>query len=150
MKIQGEYTFNGTQQAVWHLLLDPQVLRKAVPGVQEWEEVGPNQYRATLKIGLAAVSGVYHGTVAAEDLQPIDHFTLAVQGSGPLGQIEGRGNVDLAGDGEQTLMRYAGDVQVGGTIAGVAQRMLPGVSKFFIDQGLKSLARTLAERQQVS
>jgi hypothetical protein len=45
-------------------------------------------------------------------------------------------------------MEYVGEVEVGGALAGVAQRVLPGVAKWFIDQGLKSMARILAERQK--
>ncbi len=150
MKVQGQYLFDGPRQAVWDMLLDPDVLQHAVPGVQEWQEIGPHEYRTTLKVGLAAVKGTYSGTVTQRDLQSPERFTIVVQGKGPLGQLTGQGEVNLAAQGEQTLMEYRGDLQVGGTLAGVGQRVLPGVSKYFIDQGLKSLARTLATRQAAS
>jgi carbon monoxide dehydrogenase subunit G len=148
VKIQGQYVFDGTRQEVWDLLLDPEVLRRAVPGVQSWEEVGPHEYRATLKIGVAAVSGTYSGTVAAGDLRPPEHMVLRMDGSGKQGFIKGQGTVDLSEQGQQTLMVYAGDLQVGGALAGAAQRVLPGVAKWFIDQGLKSLAGQLPARRQ--
>ncbi len=45
-----------------------------------------------------------------------------------------------------TTLRYNGDVQVGGPIARVGQRLIEGAAKLLINQGLKTLAKR-AERQ---
>jgi carbon monoxide dehydrogenase subunit G len=148
MKLQGKFVFHGQRRDVWNLLIDPEVLRNAVPGVEEWEEVGPHEYRAVLKVGLAAVKGTYEGKVAETDLVEHESFHLILEGSGKLGQIKGTGDARLSTQEDKTLMEYVGEVEVGGALAGVAQRVLPGVAKWFIDQGLKSMARILAERQK--
>ncbi len=149
MRIEGRFRFDGSQQEVWELLLDPEVLKTALPGVKEWKEVGPHEYEVTMKVGIAAVSGTYSGKMAARDLQAPRHLRLTMEGGGVLGFVKGEGNIDLAEDDGKTVMEYGGEVQVGGTLAAVGQRMLSGVAKLLIDQGLKSLARRLKERQEV-
>jgi hypothetical protein len=43
-------------------------------------------------------------------------------------------------------MKYRAEVQVGGTIAGVGQRLLDSVSKRMAKQGLEALNRALGAR----
>jgi carbon monoxide dehydrogenase subunit G len=148
MRIEGRFRFEGSQQEVWDLLLDPEELKVALPGVKEWKEVGPYEYEVTMKVGIAAVSGTYSGKMVALDLQEPRAFKLAMEGGGPLGFVKGEGNADLAEESGKTVMSYAGEVEVGGTLAAVGQRMLSGVAKLLIDQGLKTMARRLKERRQ--
>ncbi len=148
MKVEGRFVFDASRAEVWDLLMDPDVLRGAIPGVQEWRETGPDEYEATMKIGIAAVSGTYHGRVAAVDQVAPERYTLRVEGSGGPGFIKAEGHVRLTEEpGPRTVMEYDGDAQVGGTLAGIGQRMLPGVAKLIIGQGLKSMARQLATRR---
>ena len=44
-----------------------------------------------------------------------------------------------------TKVTYAADVQVGGLIAGVGQRLLGGVSKMMLDQFFTRMTELLAE-----
>ncbi len=58
--------------------------------------------------------------------------------------MKGEGTVDLEPQGDRTLLRWSGDIQVGGLIAGVGQRMLGGVGKMLIGQFFKCLEQQLA------
>ena len=49
-------------------------------------------------------------------------------------------------DGPPTLMKYEGELQVGGKLAGVGQRMIETVSKSMTRQGLESLNAALQAR----
>jgi len=57
--------------------------------------------------------------------------------------MKGEGIVDLEPQGEGTLVKWTGDVQVGGLMAGVGQRMLGGVGKMLIGQFFKCLEQHL-------
>jgi hypothetical protein len=48
----------------------------------------------------------------------------------------------------KTLMLYDGDMQVGGRIAGVGQRLIDTASRSMIGQGLESLNNALQARMQ--
>ena len=52
---------------------------------------------------------------------------------------------ELAAQGNQTLLTYDADTQVGGLIANVGQRMISGVAKMIINQALKKLEEELAQ-----
>ena len=134
MKLEGTYTFNAPQDVVYKLLLDPAALKACMPGCERLEQTSPDVFEATMKVGVASVKGTFTGKVQIKDRQPPRAFTMTVEGSGTIGFMKGEGKVELAGQEGKTEVKWAGDAQVGGLIAGVGQRMIGGVSKMMIGQ----------------
>ncbi|NJM05695.1 carbon monoxide dehydrogenase subunit G, partial [Candidatus Gracilibacteria bacterium] len=147
MRIAGNYTFEATREEVWSALNDPEVLARTIPGCQRLEQVGEDEYDSTLKVGLQAVRGVYTGRVKIHDQHPPEGYRISVNGKGSNGFLQGEGQVGLRVDGENTILDYGGEAQVGGTIASVGQRLLDGAAKSLINQSLKALAAQIAERR---
>jgi carbon monoxide dehydrogenase subunit G len=134
MKVEGVYSFQGPPQKVWDLLLDPESLRACIPGVETLTETSPDHWDAVMRVGVAAIKGTYKGKVAIVDKQPPQAYTLEVEGSGGPGFVKGTAKITLEPDGDNTQVRVDGDGQVGGMLAGVGQRMLPGVAKMLMNQ----------------
>src|SRR5438105_941642 len=135
MKVEGTYTFPGQPQQVWELLLDPESLRTCIPGVESLTETAPDHWDTVMKVGVAAIKGTYKGKIAIIDKQEPTVYTLQVEGSGGPGFVKGTARISLESDGgEATTVRVDGDGQVGGMLAGVGQRMLPGVAKMLMNQ----------------
>ncbi|MBI3329983.1 MAG: carbon monoxide dehydrogenase subunit G [Nitrospinae bacterium] len=134
MKVSGTYLLKASRERVWQLLTDPACLKACLPGCESLEASGPDQYQAVLTVGIAAVKGKYTGTVILSEKQPPRHFTLQVEGKGSPGFMKGIGVLELAEEADGTKVMYQGDVQVGGPIAGVGQRLLDGVSKMLVGQ----------------
>ncbi|MFN8470603.1 MAG: carbon monoxide dehydrogenase subunit G [Anaerolineae bacterium] len=147
MKISGSYTFNAPQDEVWALLMDPNAIAKAIPGVDHFEPVGDNTYEAQLKLGLGAVSGQYSGRISLSDIESPTHYKMTIGGKGQRGFVNASGTVDLVGQEAITLVNYVGDAALGGQLAGVSQRLMEGAAKTIINQGFKSLDSQLAERR---
>ncbi|MFN8481573.1 MAG: carbon monoxide dehydrogenase subunit G [Anaerolineae bacterium] len=147
MKISGSYTFNAPQDEVWALLMDPNAISKAIPGVDHFEPVGDNVYEAQLKLGLGAVSGQYSGRITLTDIEAPTHYKMTIGGKGQRGFVNASGTIDLVAQDERTLCNYAGDAALGGQLAGVSQRLMEGAAKTIIAQGFKSLDGQLAERR---
>src|SRR5438270_8186111 len=139
MKVEGAYTFPGEPQQVWDLLLDPESLRSCIPGVETLTETGPDHWDAVLKVGVAAIKGTYKGKVAIVEKQLPTMYTLQVEGSGGPGFVKGSAKISLEGIGDTTSVKVEGDGQVGGMLAGVGQRMLPGVAKMLMNQFFECL-----------
>ena len=139
MKIEGSYTFNAPRQRVWEVMLDPQVLAKAIPGCESLTEIGPDQFEAVMKVGVAAVKGTYKGKVSIKDKQPPSHYILSGEGSGGPGFMQGDMAMDLEESNGQTVLKYSTDAKVGGLIASIGQRMLGGVAKMMADQFFKRI-----------
>jgi hypothetical protein len=139
MKLDGTNTLPAPVETVWNTINDPEALRRCTPGLKELTPDGPDRYKATLSIGIAAVKGTYAGTLTITDKQAPKHYKIVLEGSGGAGFMRGEGTVDLEPQGNETLLRWVGDIQVGGLIAGVGQRMLSGVGKMLIGQFFKCL-----------
>jgi len=139
VKIEGSYTFNAPRARVWDVLLDPKVLAQCLPGCEGLKELSPDQYEATMKVGIAAVKGSYKGKVAIKDRQPPSHYVLSGEGSGGPGFMQGDVAIDLEESNGQTVLKYSADAKVGGLIASIGQRMLGGVAKMMVEQFFKKI-----------
>jgi uncharacterized protein len=147
MKVEGVYTFPGPAEKVWDLLLDPESLRSCIPGVETLTETSPDHFDAVMRVGVAAIKGTYKGKVGIIDKQPPTMYTLQVEGSGGPGFVKGTAKVTLEPSGEGTTVKVEGDGQVGGMLAGVGQRMLPGVAKMLMNQFFECLIARLGAQQ---
>jgi hypothetical protein len=147
MKLEGEYVFNGPREEVWNLVRDPEVLSTALPGTQSLNKVNENEYEGTMNVRVGPVAGAFSGRLVVADEVPPESYTLTVDGKGAPGFAKGTGHVQLMdrGDGT-TLMKYEGDVQIGGKLASVGQRMVDTVSKSMVRQGLDALNKALEAR----
>jgi carbon monoxide dehydrogenase subunit G len=141
VEISGEHRFKAPRDKVWELLLDPAALKAAMPGCERMEETGPEKYDITLKVGIAAIKGTYQGTVEVADKQPMDSFRLVVDGGGKPGKVLGDATMTLTMDGEETLVKYKGDVRAQGAIARLGSRLLGGAAKLMIGQFFKSMEK---------
>jgi carbon monoxide dehydrogenase subunit G len=149
VKLGGEYLFDGPREAVWDIVRDPEVLATALPGTQSLEQVSENQYAGKMHVRIGPVSGVFSGKIVVSDEVPPESCTLSVEGKGAPGFGKGTGHVQLSEqEGDKTLLRYDGEMQVGGRIAGVGQRLIDTASRSMINQGLESLNNALKAQQQ--
>jgi uncharacterized protein len=143
MKIEGAHDIPAPRQKVWDAFLDPDQLRQAIPGCEKLEALGNDEFRATMKIGIAAVKGTFDGKVKIIDKQPPTSYRMTVEGSGGPGFVRGDTVITLSDIPEGTRVSYSADVQIGGLIAGVGQRMLGGVSKMLADQFFNRMSQLL-------
>jgi carbon monoxide dehydrogenase subunit G len=134
MKLEGTYEVPAPRTKVWEAFLDPKVLKKAIPGCEKLEAVGPDEYKATMKIGVGGVKGTFEGKVKLSDKQPPDSYKMSAEGSGGPGFIRSETLITLSDHDGGTRVTYSSDVQVGGLIASVGQRLLGGVSKIMADK----------------
>ena len=147
MNLEGEHVFRGPRQDVWEMFYDPTVLASALPGTQKLDKVSENEYNGTINMRIGSVSGSFSGKLTVSDEKPPESCTLTVDGRGAPGFAKGVGHVTFIDQGDgTTLMKYTGEVTIGGTLASVGQRMIDSVSKSMIRQGFESLDKALAAR----
>jgi carbon monoxide dehydrogenase subunit G len=137
VKVAGDYALSIPRERAYALLQDPEILARCIPGCEGLEKVGPDEYTMKMKMALAAVSGSFNGKVQITDQQPPTSFRLTVEGSGKIGWMKGTGLLTLT---ENTNVHYDGDVQVGGTIAAVGQRLMDTSAKMLIKRFFDKLA----------
>jgi len=144
MKISGTHTLPAAQDHVYNLLLDPVVLARCMPGCESLDPIAENEYAMRLKMVLASVSGLFDGKVRVADTNPPASFRLIVEGSGKIGFMKGDGLLNLSSVDTQTTVRFDGDVQIGGTIAAVGQRLVDATAKMLIKRFFERLSAEAA------
>jgi len=146
MRLEGDYTFAAPRAAVWEALMDPAVLAGALPGGEQLERVGENDYQAAMNVKVGPVQGRFVGKIALTDITPLQQYTMKVDGQGAPGYVAGEGTLLFEDVEGGTLLRYGGDVQVGGRIAGVGQRLIESTAKSMTRQGLAALDQMIQAR----
>ena len=134
MELSGEHTFEAPRERVWTFLLDPATLRSCLPGCERLDEIGPDEYQATMKIGVAAIRGVYQGRVKIADKVEPESYTMRIEGKGPAGQISGDGRLRLIDEGGQTRVEWTGNANIRGTLARVGARMMQPAASMIVGQ----------------
>jgi len=139
MKIEGTHTIEAPRERVFAALTDPAVLQRCIPGCEQMEKSGDNRYNAKLTAGVGPVKGVFTATVSLSELVPPEHYKLIVEGKGQPGFVNGTGDLNLKDAGNATEIQYTGEVNVGGLIASVGQRMIQSTAKLLAGRFFKAL-----------
>lgn len=134
MKIEGRTRIPAARAIVWERLLDPQALARSIPGCEKIEPNADGSYLAELKVGIAAVKGSYHSRIEILDQVPPEHYRMKVEGHGTGGFMKGEGTLTLSEEATETMINYSGEVQVGGVIASVGQRLILAAAKQIVNQ----------------
>lgn len=111
-----------------------------MPGCESLDKIDDNEYRMKMKMALASLSGNFDGKVRITEQSPPNSFKLMVEGSGKVGFMKGEGVLKFAPKDAGTDVSYEGDVQVGGTIAAVGQRLIDGTAKMMIKRFFDKIA----------
>jgi len=139
MKIEGKQQIDASRTRVYESLINPEVLQRTIPGCERLEKTGENTFATTIRAGVGSIKGVFNGSVKLQDLRAPEHFRMVVEGKGQPGFLKGLGDLDLEAHGDTTIVNYTGDVQVGGTIASVGQRMILASVKMMATQFFTAL-----------
>jgi carbon monoxide dehydrogenase subunit G len=129
MKIEGSHKIQAPRERVFQALTDPAILQKCIPGCEELQKTAENQYIAKLSAGVGSIKSVFTAAISLDELTPPSHYKLIIEGKGQPGFVKGSGSFDLEEQDGSTEVKYSGDVNVGGLIASVGQRMLQGAAK---------------------
>lgn len=143
MKVDGSFTFEAPVERVWAVLLSPDSLRSCIPGCEAMTATAEGHWDVTMKVGVGMVRGTYKGKIRLSDQVENKSYKLLVEGSGGPGFVRGEALVELEAAGANTQVAVHGDGQVGGTVAGVGQRMLGGVAKMLMGQFFDCLKKQL-------
>jgi 2-furoyl-CoA dehydrogenase large subunit len=142
MRGEGEARVSAPPEAVWAMLLDPDVLASLIPGSHGVQKLSATHFRADVTLGIGPVKGRYKADIQLSDLDPPHATTLSGSVTGALGHGGGTGRITLAPDDRGgTVISYIYEAAVGGKVAAVGGRLLDGASRVIIGQFFAALAR---------
>ena len=133
MKLSGSYQINLKKQRVWEALNDPEILKKAIPGCEEFIKNSDTEFtaKATNKIGPFNAS--FTGDIELGDLDPPHSYKISGSGNSPVGFASGEATVKLEDHENGTKLVYEVQANVGGKIAQVGSRLIDMTAKKMAD-----------------
>ena len=135
MQLTGEYRIPAPRKRVWEMLNDPDVLRASIPGCESLEAEGSDKFKAKVTAKVGPVKATFNGEVTLEDLNPPESYRIVGEGKGGVaGFAKGGADINLAEDGEETLLSYTVDAQVGGKLAQIGGRLIDSTARKMADQ----------------
>ena len=133
MKLSGSYQINLPKEKVWEALNDPEILKQAIPGCEEFIKNSETEFtaKATNKIGPFNAS--FTGDVELKDLNPPNSYKITGSGNSPVGFASGEASVKLEDENGGTKLIYEVQANVGGKIAQVGARLIDMTAKKMAD-----------------
>ena len=133
MKLSGSYQINLEKQKVWEALNDPEILKQAIPGCEEFTKNSDTEFtaKATNKIGPFNAS--FTGDIELGELNPPNSYKISGSGNSPVGFASGEATVKLEDHENGTKLVYNVEANVGGKIAQVGSRLIDMTAKKMAD-----------------
>ena len=139
MNLDGSAVLHADPERVWSVITDPAVLARTIPGVESLEQVGDDEYKMNVTVGVGAIRGTYAGDVRLADKQHPRSYVMHASGAGGPGNVRATVTINLEEHADGTALTYSADAVVGGPVAGVGQRMISGVAKRMAGQFFKAI-----------
>lgn len=112
---------------VWAALLDPEVLKAAVPGCEELSGTVAEGYEAAVVQKVGPVKARFTGLVTFANIVEGQSLTLHGEGKGgAAGFAKGEAQVTIEPEGAGTKLTYAVEAKVGGKLAQLGSRIIDG------------------------
>ena len=133
MKLSGSYQINLEKQKVWEALNDPKILKKAIPGCEEFKKNSETKFTATATNKIGPFNATFTGDIELKDLNPPNSYKITGSGNSPVGFASGEAIVTLEDFSDGTKLKYIVEANVGGKIAQVGSRLIGMTAKKMAD-----------------
>ncbi len=129
MEFKGDVAIQAPREKVYAFLTDPNQVTQCAPGLQSVEIIDEDHFKCTVKAGVGMIKGTFNFDITFQERTEPSHATIVAAGKMPGSAVSMTSTMDLSdADGGGTLMQWASQVRVSGTIAGVGARLMGGVA----------------------
>ena len=133
MKLSGSYQINLSKEKVWEALNDPEILKQAIPGCEEFTKNSDTEFTATATNKIGPFNASFTGDIELTDLDPPNSYKITGSGNSPVGFASGEATVKLEDNEKGTNLIYEVQANVGGKIAQVGSRLIDMTAKKMAD-----------------
>ena len=133
MKLSGSYQINLEKQKVWEALNNPEILKKSIPGCEEFSKDSDTEFTATAKNKIGPFNASFTGTIELKDIDAPNSYKITGSGNSPVGFASGEAEVKLEESKGGTKLVYIVEATVGGKIAQVGSRLIDMTAKKMAD-----------------
>ena len=130
MTMTGEVQLDASREKVWDKLNDPEILKQCVPGCEQLDRIGDNEFQAVATVKVGPVKARWKGKIKLSDFDPPTSYRITGEGEGGVaGFAKGGAVVSLADKDGGTLLSYNVEAQIGGKLAQLGQRLINSAAK---------------------
>ena len=131
MHFDGTVSIKAPRAKVWVFLTDPEKVSGCAPGLEKLEIVEKDKkFRATTSIGFGSVKVRFVNDVEWVEMDPPNMARMKAHGTAPGSGVDAVTSMQLTdGQGGATELAWSADVNVVGTVASLAARLMSGVTK---------------------
>jgi carbon monoxide dehydrogenase subunit G len=134
LNFEGAYQINAPRENVWDFVIDPNKIGKCLPDLKSLEVGADNTFTAVARVGIGFMKGDFTFKLAIVEQTPPSHARLKGTGTGVGSNVNMDTSIDLAEADGGTKLTYKAEVQIGGTLASVGQRVIGGTTEKMIAQ----------------
>lgn len=145
--LEDEVVVAAPPERLWQIVDDPAALKRVLPGCEELEAIGADQYRAVMSTRLPFMTLRVRGTAALVDVRRPEHVQIEIAGT-PLGLV-GSFRVSVPVEVSETVdggtrAAYAVDLQLTGRLASFGAPILRSTVRGQVREMVANLERELA------
>ena len=140
MKLSGSYQINLEKQKVWEALNDPEILRKSIPGCEDFKRNSDTDFTATATNKIGPFNASFTGDIKLKEINAPHSYVIEGSGNSPVGFASGEAKVKLEDSEEGTKLSYEVEANVGGKIAQVGSRLIDMTAKKMADIFFKNFS----------
>lgn len=135
MKLVDQRDIKAPPATVWAAILDPDMLKAAVPGCESVTGSVEDGFEAVVVQKVGPVKAKFTGMVTLSDIVPGESLTISGEGKGgPAGFAKGGARVRFEPIPEGTRLSYEVEASVGGKLAQLGSRIIDGFAKKMADE----------------
>jgi carbon monoxide dehydrogenase subunit G len=149
MHLTGKHSFQASNDTLWNLLMDADVLARITPGVSKLEHITGDQYKATAYVKMGPVSGSFSGKMEVAEKSEPESFVLKVKQNSRIGNVSADVKIHLKPvSNNETEMAFEGDARLSGLLARTGNRVLSGVANTLTKQFFNALVKEVASMKK--
>jgi uncharacterized protein len=131
MKFDGTVIINAPLEKTWTSLTDPHLVSQCAPGLQSMDILEENKrFKVVAGIGFGAVKVTFDTLVEFTEMQPSEMARVKAHGNAPGSAVDVVSEMRLSPISENiTQLMWMADISMVGTVANLASRLMPGITK---------------------
>ena len=149
MKLSGSYQINLEKQKVWEALNNPEILKKSIPGCEEFVKKSETEFTATATNKIGPFNATFTGDIELKDLDPPNSYKIIGSGNSPVGFANGEAIVNLEDFENGTKLNYSVEANIGGKIAQVGSRLIDMTAKKLADIFFGKFSELISTKKEI-
>ena len=130
MELNDEVRIPAKLEYVYNCLNNLEVLQKCIPGCEELLESDDGSLSARVVLKIGPIKAKFKGKVLLDLSSGPTKYSLSGEGDGGVaGFAKGGADVELAQDGNETILKYIAKSEVKGKIAQLGSRLIISTAK---------------------